>query len=123
MLEKNIILNFYQKAFVVTILFCVAGAYGSMAQHRDVERNMPEVRVDDNIPHMESPEAGNTDYSSNFKRPADNKSTSKDKLQNSQHSNNPLYRQGGDKDVAKRENVSTLSFNLFLYIVDKFKED
>ena len=33
-----------------------------------------------------------------------------------------LYKQGGEKDL-KKEGMSTLSFNLFLYIVDKFKED
>jgi hypothetical protein len=35
---------------------------------------------------------------------------------------NTLYRQGGEKDT-KKEEISTLSFNLFLYIVDRFKED
>ena len=35
---------------------------------------------------------------------------------------NPLFKQGGEKD-AKKEEISTLSFNLFLYIVDRFKED
>lgn len=35
---------------------------------------------------------------------------------------NPLYKQGGEKDT-KKEEISTLSFNLFLYIVDRFKED
>jgi hypothetical protein len=35
---------------------------------------------------------------------------------------NPIFKQGGEKD-AKKEEISTLSFNLFLYIVDKFKED
>ncbi|MCH6200555.1 hypothetical protein MMU07_13270 [Aquiflexum sp. LQ15W] len=35
---------------------------------------------------------------------------------------NFLYKQGGEKDV-KKEEISTLSFNLFLYIVDRFKED
>jgi len=35
---------------------------------------------------------------------------------------NPLLKQGGEKDI-KKEEISTLSFNLFLYIVDRFKED
>jgi hypothetical protein len=35
---------------------------------------------------------------------------------------NPIYKQGSDKEVRK-ESMSTLSFNLFLYIVDKFRED
>lgn len=33
-----------------------------------------------------------------------------------------IYREGGEKEIRK-EGMSTLSFNLFLYIVDKFKED
>src|SRR5690606_21133912 len=36
--------------------------------------------------------------------------------------NEQLYKQGGEKDI-KKEGMSTLSFNLFLYVVDKFKED
>jgi hypothetical protein len=43
-------------------------------------------------------------------------------VNNNQRKENPLYSQGGEKD-GKREGMSTLSFNLFLYIVDKFKED
>jgi len=35
---------------------------------------------------------------------------------------NPIYKASGEKDV-KKEEMSTLSFNLFLYIVDRFKED
>jgi hypothetical protein len=31
-------------------------------------------------------------------------------------------RKGGDKD-AKNEEMSTLSFNLFLYVLDRFRED
>lgn len=34
----------------------------------------------------------------------------------------PALKVGGDKD-GKKEEISTLSFNLFLYIMDKFKED
>lgn len=49
---------------------------------------------------------------------------------NSQQSNNlntlkkepSIYKEGGEKETRK-EGMSTLSFNLFLYIVDKFKED
>jgi hypothetical protein len=36
---------------------------------------------------------------------------------------NPLFKQGSDKEQVKKESMSTLSFNLFLYIVDKFRED
>ncbi|WP_200975007.1 hypothetical protein [Echinicola sp. 20G] len=35
---------------------------------------------------------------------------------------NPIYKASGEKDV-KKDEMSTLSFNLFLYIVDRFKED
>ena len=33
-----------------------------------------------------------------------------------------LYKHHGEKEV-KKEGMSTLSFNLFLYVVDRFKED
>lgn len=33
-----------------------------------------------------------------------------------------IYKEGGEREIRK-EGMSTLSFNLFLYIVDKFKED
>ena len=36
--------------------------------------------------------------------------------------NEQVYKQGEEKEV-KKEGMSTLSFNLFLYVVDKFKED
>ncbi|MGY6558893.1 MAG: hypothetical protein ACXIT9_06390 [Nitritalea sp.] len=32
------------------------------------------------------------------------------------------FKNGGERDRG-REGVSTLSFNLFLYVIDKFKED
>ncbi|GAB3656048.1 hypothetical protein GCM10028791_27580 [Echinicola sediminis] len=35
---------------------------------------------------------------------------------------NPVYKASGEKEE-KKEEMSTLSFNLFLYIVDRFKED
>lgn len=35
---------------------------------------------------------------------------------------NQVFRSEGEKD-SKKDGISTLSFNLFLYIVDKFKED
>ncbi|WP_215226583.1 hypothetical protein [Echinicola shivajiensis] len=35
---------------------------------------------------------------------------------------NPIYKASGEKEVNKEE-MSTLSFNLFIYIMDRFKED
>ncbi len=78
----------------------------------------------------------NSDYYNNYESPESNYDT---RVENSVKSNvhsreentsrlnnarkeNPIYKQGGEKDF-KKENMSTLSFNLFLYIVDKFKED
>jgi hypothetical protein len=122
MLEQNNISVFYQKVFAATILFCVVCAFESVAQNHEGDRNMPEVRVGENYGVMESPESGNTYHSSPAKSSVDTKSSDKDKLPSNSGRSSSLYRQGGEKDV-KRDNVSTLSFNLFLYIVDKFKEE
>ncbi|UCS94398.1 hypothetical protein KZP23_05060 [Echinicola marina] len=35
---------------------------------------------------------------------------------------NPIYKASGEKEVDQEE-MSTLSFNLFIYIMDRFKED
>jgi len=117
--NQSYILLPVQKIFILAIMFSAFSTVNTFAQGEDRNRNMPEHRVDDNFGAMESPEAhliidNNTKSSS---------SAAKEKsINNGAVKNNNLYKQAGEKDVRK-ENVSTLSFNLFLYIVDKFKED
>jgi len=110
-----------QKIAALTFMFSAFFAFTALAQGEERNRNMPETRVDDNFGAMESPEATVIEYSS---KSANTSSSSK--VTNSPtvptNRNKDIYKQTGEKDVRK-ENVSTLSFNLFLYIVDKFKED
>lgn len=110
-----------QKVAFLAVLFSAFCTLNSFAQGEDRNRNIPESRVDDNFGAMESPEANVMDY--NSKSSVTSTSSNKDKATVSPNNRNrDIYKQTGEKDVRK-ENVSTLSFNLFLYIVDKFKED
>jgi hypothetical protein len=105
--------------------FCLFLGFASFAQG-ERDRNSPDLpKNSDSIGQFEGSESSafenRTDYSyrqSNI--------TAKDGNQNPSNAQvkkeNPLFKQGGEKDV-KKEGMSTLSFNLFLYIVDKFKED
>jgi hypothetical protein len=119
MVNHSYILLPFQKIFVLALLFGAITASSTFAQGEDRNRNMPEHRVDDNFGAMESPESPII-IESNTK-PTGNVSKEKS-LNTGSVKNNNIYKQAGEKDVRK-ENVSTLSFNLFLYIVDKFKED
>jgi len=110
-----------QKVALLAIMFSAFCTVNSFAQGEDRNRNIPESRVDDNFGAMESPEANVMDY--NSKSSVTSTSANKEKATASPNNRNKdIYKQAGEKDVRK-ENVSTLSFNLFLYIVDKFKED
>ncbi len=101
----------------MSALLCTALAVTSMAQSHEGERNMPEPRVEENF-GMESPEA----FEYTAPRATEKPATVKEKPATTSSKQGNIYRQGGEKDMRK-DNVSTLSFNLFLYIVDKFKED
>jgi hypothetical protein len=107
-----------QKIAVLTIVFSTFCFFSAFAQGDERSRNMPEQRVDDNFGATESPEANIIEYSA---RPSGTSTTNK-ATTTTPSKNRDIYKQTGEKDVRK-ENVSTLSFNLFLYIVDKFKED
>lgn len=110
-----------QKVAFLAIMFSAFCTLNSFAQGEERNRNIPESRVDDNFGAMESPEANIMDY--NSKSSVTSSSANKEKATaNPVNRNKDIYKQTGEKDVRK-ENVSTLSFNLFLYIVDKFKED
>jgi len=109
-----------QKVAILAIMFSAFCTLNSFAQGEDRSRNIPESRVDDNFGAMESPEANVIEYNS---KSSASTSANKDKATpTTVNRNKDVYKQAGEKDVRK-ENVSTLSFNLFLYIVDKFKED
>lgn len=124
MLEQNNISLTYTKGFFFAIIFCVFGFTDIFAQS-DKDRNLPDVpKTVDNPMNFESPESSNYDtkLDLNSKQNNINKETKSSTNQNPVRKENPIYKQGSDKDI-KKEGMSTLSFNLFLYIVDKFKED
>jgi len=108
-----------QRIAYLTLIFSAFCTLSSFAQGEERNRNMPEHKVEDNFGAMESPEANVVEYSTKTSVPASNKEKATPSPSNR---NKDVYKQTGEKDVRK-ENVSTLSFNLFLYIVDKFKED
>jgi hypothetical protein len=116
----NNISSFCPSKYFLTILFCVLGSsvlFGQTEKER-VSQDLPKYQDGTSI--YENPEANfqenKGDYSIKLQPNKSNSPAS------TLRKDNPLFKQGGDKDT-KKEGMSTLSFNLFLYIVDKFKED
>lgn len=110
------------KILTLSVGFCLFLNFASFAQGERDRNDLPKNT--DTMGQYESPESSamemknenyfrNTTTVKNNPAPINNNQVRKD---------NPIYKQGGEKD-AKKEGMSTLSFNLFLYIVDKFKED
>lgn len=126
MSEQNNITLFDRKNIILAILFCALGSLNAFAQV-EKERNLPDVpsKTSDMAGTYESPETTSAEsrYDFNLRQNNQNKpkevKTSKNILPKKE---NPFYKEGTDKEI-KREEMSTLSFNLFLYIVDKFRED
>ncbi|GAB2617260.1 hypothetical protein [Belliella aquatica] len=126
MSEQNNITLFDRKNIILAILFCALGSLNAFAQG-EKERNFPDVPVktSDVAGAFESHESTATDSKYDFNLKQNNQQVNRDikpAQSTSVRKENPLYKQGGDKEV-KKEEMSTLSFNLFLYIVDKFRED
>lgn len=108
-LLTNIISNSFGKFIVLGFLFCCLGSFNAWAQE---ERTMN---------HADSPseyEEMNEQVVSPVVAPKEIKQA----LPTKHESKENLSKQRGEKD-AKSEGISTLSFNLFLYVVDRFKED
>jgi hypothetical protein len=104
-LKTNKISFRFRKFLILGFLFCsVISAHHGDAPAEYEEINDHEVR----------------DFSLNGKEHAETKETkiSIPKKENKEQ----LYKHRGEKEV-KKEGLSTLSFNLFLYVVDRFKED
>ncbi len=111
------------KTLPLAILFFLV--FGSVSYGQsDRDRNLPDMpRQSENSTNYESPESA-----SDYRNDAYTKSNSNKETKTTSQSTptvrkeNPIYKQGSDKEIRK-ESTSTLSFNLFLYVVDKFKED
>ena len=89
------------------------------------ERNFPDLpKNSESSTHFESTESsiGDSRQENGQRTTLNPVKDSKANNTSSLKKENPLFKQGGEKDV-KKEEISTLSFNLFLYIVDRFKED
>lgn len=124
MLEQNIISSISTKGLFLILVFCAFGNFDTFGQG-DKDKYLPDVpKTTENPIHFESPESANYDHKIdvNNKYNSTSKETKASTNQNPIRKENPIYKQGSDKEV-KKEGMSTLSFNLFLYIVDKFKED
>lgn len=126
MSEQNNITLFDRKNIILAILFCALGSLNAFAQG-EKERNLPDTpnKTSDVAGTFESHETTATDsrYELNLKQNNQNTNREVKTAKNTAvRKENPLYKQGSDKEV-KKEEMSTLSFNLFLYIVDKFRED
>lgn len=106
-------------------LFCLFLSFASFAQS-DRDRNIPELpRNSDSANQYESPESSISEQKTeNLQKQSASSTVESKSVTNSTQAkkDNAMYKVGGEKEVRK-EGMSTLSFNLFLYIVDKFKED
>ncbi|GGF33843.1 hypothetical protein [Echinicola rosea] len=117
MFKANQILSNYCKVILLGIGFVVF--YSS-------EVSAQEVRDCDRDRHFEEePGSHESEFAeAPFEEYKPEKVTSSKPAKSSvkERKDNPIYKAGGEQE-AKKEEMSTLSFNLFLYIVDRFKED
>jgi len=124
MLEVSKISTLGMKKLQLTFLLGFIMSFVSYAQ-TERERNFPDLpKNTEQSTQFEGSESSSVDSKQdNGQRTTLNPvKDSKPATATGLKKDNPLYRQGGEKD-AKKEEISTLSFNLFLYIVDRFKED
>jgi hypothetical protein len=110
------------KFFLLGSGFCFLLVFSSYGQNERGTQDFPK-NIDE-LGQFESPESSSADWKqdnsrANNLKPIDNKALDSN---NATRRENSMFRQAGEKDNRK-EGMSTLSFNLFLYIVDKFKED
>lgn len=104
-----------RKVLVIGFLFCSIISFNALGQEERGTAIVDNPAEYDHITVVDG--SGHSDL--------ENKSPERvttRKLSQESENNEQAYKQGGEKDV-KKEGMSTLSFNLFLYVVDKFKED
>ncbi|WP_194973409.1 hypothetical protein [Aquiflexum lacus] len=107
------------------VVFCLFLSFASFAQN-ERDRVVPDLpRNSDTVNQYEGSESSTSEQKSENvqKQSIAPLIESKSGVTNTQtKKDNAIYKMGGEKEI-KKEGMSTLSFNLFLYIVDKFKED
>jgi hypothetical protein len=124
MLQVSEISSLGMKKLQLTLFLGFLVSFVSFAQ-TDRDRNFPDLpKNNEASSHYENSDPSISEsrqdivQKNSLNTTKDSKATTSTTLKRE----NPLYKQGGEKD-AKKEEISTLSFNLFLYIVDRFKED
>jgi hypothetical protein len=114
--KQNKICFPFAKIFVIGLLFCLIGSFEVSAQEEKGKViSSPNQEFDDLI-EIENPEISDSESKSLKIKEQKKTFTPQKDIKNDQ-----LYQQRGEKEV-KKEGLSTLSFNLFLYVADKFKE-
>jgi hypothetical protein len=124
MLQVTKISSLGMKKLQLTLFLGFIVSFVAFAQ-TDRERNFPDLpKNSESSTQFESPDSSTPDSrQDNGQRTILNPvKDTKTNTSTASKKENPLFKQGGEKDV-KKEEISTLSFNLFLYIVDRFKED
>ncbi|UJP65694.1 hypothetical protein [Mongoliitalea daihaiensis] len=97
---------------------------GNTLAQSDKDRNMPDVPKSADVVNFETVDASYVEGKDGIgSKPAPAKIPAATPSAPVVKKENPLFKQGSDKEQVKKESMSTLSFNLFLYIVDKFRED
>ena len=113
---QNLILFSLCKTFFIAILFCTMASFSASAQEESaVDFGQPNQGYEA-LTEQDNPDAPKTeDKKQNFWE------QQKSAILLKESNEEKAIKRGGDKEAAK-EGMSTLSFNLFLYVVDKFKE-
>jgi hypothetical protein len=108
----------YKKEILLSLSFCLFFVIPSFGQTEKDRNNIDVPRASDTTTEIQESSAYDSRNDS-YNRPLAKEQKPGQAVLKKE---NPLYKQGSDKEV-KKESMSTLSFNLFLYIVDKFRED
>ena len=105
----------FDKFFVLGFLFCSVISFNAVGQeertvhHRDSSADYEEVS-----------DLAGTEFTDSGKEGRETKANTS--LSPKKETKDHLHKQRGEKD-GRKEGMSTLSFNLFLYVVDRFRED
>ena len=104
----------FEKFLILGFLFCSVFAFNALGQEERTAHH------EDAPAEYEINDHGVRDLTLSEKESGEIRETkiSSPKKENKEH----LYKHRGEREV-KKEGLSTLSFNLFLYVVDRFKED
>ena len=117
MARRNKILLLHIKFLFIAIFFCTIGSSVVLAQEESA------VEISHHNQEQEPfPEEENLDLSKMDKANQNFWEQQRSAIQLKEANKEQNTKQGGDKGAAGTEGMSTLSFNLFLYVVDKFKE-